>query len=185
MFFCFFQHKEVLFCICDEQVGIEALLGKTVLLLISDDEISEDELLILGHMYSDSRTKQLFQYEIVWLPMLEKNVPRDEQLHENKFEQLLLRMPWYVVHDYGLLEPAVARYIREVWRYTKKAMLVALDPHGKMVSPNAAHMVWIWGNTAYPFTQKRELDLWNHEEWRLQLVVNGIDPTVLNWVSTL
>lgn len=163
------------------QLGVEVLRGKTVLLLISDDEISHDELLILGQIYRDSRTRQEFDYEIVWLPMLNKISPSDD----NKFERLLLQMPWYVLHDPALLEPAVARYIKEVWRYTKKAMLVALDPQGKMVSPNAIHMVWIWGNMAYPFTQKRELDLWNHEEWRLQLVVNGIDRAILNWVSTL
>ncbi|KAL1563077.1 protein SIEVE ELEMENT OCCLUSION B-like isoform X1 [Salvia divinorum] len=155
------------------KVGVEVLRGKTVLLLISDDEISQDELLILGHMYSDSRTKPEFEYEIVWLPMLGEN---------HKFEQLLPQIPWYGLHDPTLIEPAVARYIKEVWRFSKKPMLVALDPKGRMVCPNAIHMVWIWGNMAYPFTHKRELDLWNHEEWRLQLVVNGIDPILLDWI---
>lgn len=145
-----------------------------MLLLISDDEISQDELLILGHMYRDARTKQEFEYEIVWLPMLGEN---------HKLELLFPRMPWYALHDPALVEPAVARYIKEVWHFTKKPMLVALDPQGRMVCPNAIHMVWIWGNMAYPFTNKRELDLWNHEEWRLQLVVNGIDPTILDWVT--
>lgn len=185
-FFLFLEmntfHLYMYIYVCDEQVGIEALRGKTVLLLISDAEISSDELIILGQIYQDSRKRQEFQYEIVWLPLLEKSTSKDEQ-NVNKFEHVLSRMPWYALHDPNLLEPAVARYIKEVWHFSRKPMLVALDPHGQMVSPNAIHMVWIWGNMAYPFTQKRESDLWNHHEWRVKLVVNGIDPTILKWVS--
>ncbi|KAH6819967.1 hypothetical protein C2S53_018126 [Perilla frutescens var. hirtella] len=162
------------------KVGIEALRGKTVLLLISDADISHDELLILGQIYQDSRKRPEFHYEIVWLPLLEKMI---NQQDEHKFEELQLQMPWYTLHNPGLLEPAVARYIKEAWHYTKKPILVALDPQGKLVSPNAIHMVWIWGNMAYPFTQKREMDLWNHEEWRLKLVVNGIDRKILDWIE--
>lgn len=170
-----------------EQVGIEALKGKTVLLLISDAEISDDELLILGQIYRDSKKRQdYFQYEIVWLPVLLAEATSSKDEHNvNKFEHEMSRMPWYVVHDPSLLEPAVRRYVKEVWHFSRKPMLVALDPQGQMVSPNAIHMVWIWGNMAYPFTQKREMDLWNHQEWGVKLVVNGIDQTVLDWVSIL
>lgn len=164
------------------KVGIEALRGKTVLLLISDTEISHDELLILGQIYNDSRKMPEFQYEIVWLPLLDKVAQQDLQ-QKHRLDQVQTRMPWYTLHDPGLLEPAVARYIKEVWHYSKKPILVALDPQGKLVSPNAIHMVWIWGNMAYPFTHKREMDLWNHEEWRVKLVVNGIDREILNWIE--
>lgn len=154
------------------------------MLLISDTEISHDELLILGQIYNDSRKRAEFQYEIVWLPLLDKVVQQDLQ-QKHRFDQVQTRMPWYTLHDPALLEPAVARYIKEVWHYTKKPIIVALDPQGKLVSPNAIHMVWIWGNMAYPFTHKREMDLWNHEEWRVKLVVDGIDRDILNWASSL
>lgn len=154
------------------------------MLLISDLDISHDELLVLAKFYQDSKQRLEFQYEIVWLPVLEKTIPQNEE-HENKFEQLQSTMPWYTLHHPSLLQPAVARYIKEVWHYAKKPILVALDPQGKLVSPNAIHMVWIWGNSAYPFTEKQESAKWDHENWKLQLVVNGIDKTILTWVSTL
>ncbi|MFS7956341.1 putative sieve element occlusion [Helianthus anomalus] len=44
-------------------------------------------------------------------------------------------------------------------------------------------MMWIWGSTAFPFTTAREEALWRDETWRLELLVSGMDPTILNWVS--
>lgn len=44
-------------------------------------------------------------------------------------------------------------------------------------------MVWIWGNLAYPFTSIKEEALWKSETWRLELLVDGIDPDMLDWVA--
>ncbi|KAI3464169.1 hypothetical protein Pfo_020896 [Paulownia fortunei] len=164
------------------KVGIEALKEKTVLLLLSDLDISHDELRILGHIYQESRSRLEFQYEIVWLPVVEKTMTWNEE-HEHKFEQLQSMMPWYTLHHPSLLEPAVARYIEEVWHYAKKPIIVALDPQSKVASPNAVHMVRIWGNLAYPFTHTKESALWEQEKWRLELVVNGIDRSILTWIK--
>jgi len=60
-----------------------------------------------------------------------------------------------------------------------------LDPQGKVVCPNALHMMWIWGSSAFPFTSLREESLWKDETWRLELLVDGIDPVILNWVNSL
>lgn len=133
-------------------MGVEALRGKTVLLLISDLEISHDEILILGQIYQESRRRPEYHYEIVWLPLVEKTTLQDEQ-HEYRFEELQSKMPWYTLNHPRLLEPAVAEYIKRVWGFSKKPILVAIDPQGKLASSNANHMVWIWGNSAYPFTQ--------------------------------
>ncbi|KAI7741937.1 hypothetical protein M8C21_024316 [Ambrosia artemisiifolia] len=43
-------------------------------------------------------------------------------------------------------------------------------------------MMWIWGSIAFPFTIAREEALWKDETWRLELLVSGMDPTILNWV---
>ncbi|KAL8547563.1 hypothetical protein ACS0TY_007041 [Phlomoides rotata] len=164
------------------KVGVEALRGKTVLLLISDVEMSHDEILILSQIYQESRRRPEYRYEIVWLPLVEKTVLHKEQ-QEHRLEELRSKMPWYTLLHPRLLEPAVVEYIKRVWRFSKKPIVVAIDPQGKLASPNANYMMWIWGNSAYPFTQKQELALWDHEEWRLMLVVNGIDKTILNWIN--
>lgn len=62
-------------------------------------------------------------------------------------------------------------------------MVVVLDPQGRVSCPNAIHMMWIWGSAAYPFTSSREEALWKEETWRLELLVDGIDQEILNWVS--
>lgn len=101
------------------------------------------------------------------------------------FYELKKMMPWYSVHDPSTLEPAVIKFIKEVWHFTKKAILVVLDPHGKVVCPNALHMIWIWKNLAYPFTTAKEEALWHEETWRLELLVDQIDPAILQWVNTI
>ncbi|GFP99046.1 hypothetical protein PHJA_002048500 [Phtheirospermum japonicum] len=161
------------------RVGVEALKGKTVLILVSDLEIPHDELRILSHIYQQSRSSSQFQYDIVWLPIVEWNT--EEQQH--KVEQLQSMMPWYTLRHPRLLERAVIRYVKEMWHYGKQPIIVTLDPQGKVTSPNAVHMVRIWGNLAYPFSGPKELALWENEKWRLELVVDGIDSSILTWIK--
>ncbi|PPS11279.1 hypothetical protein GOBAR_AA09369 [Gossypium barbadense] len=84
--------------------------------------------------------------------------------------------------NFNIKKPVI-RFIQVVWHFRTKPILVVLDPQGKVVSPNVIHMMWIWGNTAFPFTSLREEALWREETWRLDLLVDGIDPTVLNWIK--
>lgn len=91
-------------------------------------------------------------------------------------------MPWYSVFHPSLLDPAVVRYIKEVWHFNKKPLLVVLDPQGKVVNPNAIHMIWIWGSTAFPFTSNREESLWKEETWRIELLADAIDANIPDWV---
>ncbi|KAL3655409.1 hypothetical protein CASFOL_001195 [Castilleja foliolosa] len=165
------------------KVGVDALKGKTTLLLISDLEIPHDELRILGHIYQQSRSNSQFQYDIVWLPIVENTITWNIEEHQHKLEQLQSMMPWYTLEHPRLLERAVIRYVKEVWHYGKQPIIVTLDPQGKVTSPNAVHMVRIWGNLAYPFSGPKELALWGNEKWRLELVVNGIDSSILTWVD--
>lgn len=79
--------------ICGEQVGVDVLKGKTVLLLISDLEISYDEIFILNQIYQASRKDTNLQYEIVWLAIAEK-VEGDDDF-DKKFVDLKIKMPWY------------------------------------------------------------------------------------------
>ena len=111
--------------------------------------------MVLNHIYNESRGRPEFPYEIVWLPIVDKSAPWTEADQE-KFNELQSMMPWYSLHHPKLLEPAVVRYIKEVWKFAKKMILVVLDPQGKVACPNALHMILIWGNAAYPFTATKE-----------------------------
>ncbi|RAL47553.1 hypothetical protein DM860_011291 [Cuscuta australis] len=168
------------------RASIEVLRRKTVLLLLSDLDISDEELSVLSNIYEESRTKPELQYEIVWLPILER--PTTATMGWNtemdaKFKERQAMMPWYTLHHPSLLEPAVLKFVKEKWHFTKKMMLVALDPHqGKVASLNALHMVWIWGNLAYPFTIAKEESLWSMEpSWNIELIVDGIDQNIIEW----
>ncbi|KAL5797079.1 hypothetical protein ACOSQ2_001899 [Xanthoceras sorbifolium] len=166
------------------RVNIDVLRRKNVLLLISDLNISHDELSILEQIYSESRlhaTRLEGQYEVVWIPIVDRSIPRDEAM-QNKFEYIQSQMPWYTVHHPNLIEKAVIRFIKEVWHFRNRPILVVLDPQGRVVSPNAIHMMWIWGSNAFPFTSLREEALWKEETWRLELLIDGIDPELLKWI---
>ncbi|KAJ9135405.1 hypothetical protein P3X46_032591 [Hevea brasiliensis] len=167
------------------RVNIDVLRRKNVLLLISDLDILQEEIAILEQIYNESRlhpTKQESQYEIVWLPILDPNILRNDNM-QKKFENLQAGMTWYSIYHPSLIDRAVIKFIKEEWHFGKKPILVVLDPQGRVACPNALHMMWIWGSLAFPFTTTREEALWREESWRLELLVDGIDPIVLNWIT--
>lgn len=156
-----------------------------MLLLITDLALNQEELIILDQMYQESRqqpNKPESQYEVVWIPVVDMKLPWDET-KEKQFMSLQGMMPWHSVPHPSLIDPAVTRYIKEVWRFNKQPILVVLDPQGKVVNPNAVHMMWIWGSIAFPFTSTREEALWKGETWRIELLADSIDPLIFNWVS--
>ncbi|KAM7484165.1 hypothetical protein LguiA_000174 [Lonicera macranthoides] len=167
------------------RVSIDVLRRKIVLLLISDLDLSQEELTILDQMYRDSRQQPArpeSQYEVVWLPIVDRTTPFTEQKQKH-FEAIQNSMPWYSVYHPSLLEPAVIKYIKDVWRFTKKPLLVVLDPQGKVVNQNALHMMWIWGSLAFPFTSLREEALWKEETWKIELLADSIEPNIFNWIT--
>lgn len=158
-----------------------------MLLYITDlQHISEQELVIFGQMYQDSRqdsTRLESQYELVWIPIVEKGTLWTES--KQRFERLQSMMPWYSVYDPSVLEAATIRYIKEVWLFNTKHMLVVLDPQGKVVNLNAIHVMWIWGSLAYPFSSLKEEALWKEETWGLALLADTIDESLFEWVSLM
>ncbi|KAI9087650.1 hypothetical protein K1719_030520 [Acacia pycnantha] len=163
------------------RVSLEVLRRKHVLLLISDLDLSQEEIIIPDNLYKDARSRSETHYEMVWIPVVD--AAAWNELGRQKFEHLRALMPWYSVRDPLIIESYVIKYIREVWNFTKRAILVALDPQGRLSSPNALHMYWIWGNLAFPFTREKEESLWKSEIWSLELLVDGIDPTVIEWMA--
>ncbi|KAJ6751406.1 hypothetical protein OIU85_001892 [Salix viminalis] len=104
-----------------------------------------------------------------------------EQIY-NESRHYRARLDSHLYHP-SLIEKPVIKFIKEVWHFRSRPILVVLDPQGKLVCPNALHMMWIWGSNAFPFTSLREESLWRDETWRLELLVDDIDPMILNWIK--
>ncbi|KAI8541390.1 hypothetical protein RHMOL_Rhmol08G0056600 [Rhododendron molle] len=115
-------------------------------------------------------------------PIVDRPVQLWTDPMQKQFESLQSTMLWYTVHHPSQIDRAAIRFVKERWHFRNKPILVVLDPQGRVVSPNAIHMMWIWGSNAFPFTSLREEILWKEETWKLELLVNGIDQTVLNWI---
>lgn len=156
-----------------------------MLLLFSGLEFSTDELLILEQIYNESKAhtkRQDNRYELVWIPIVDQTSEWTDQ-KQIQFESLRDSMPWYSVYHPSLISKAVIWFIQSEWKYKNKPILVVLDAQGRVACPNAIHMMWIWGSAAFPFTSSKEENLWKDETWRLELLVDGIDSEILNWVS--
>ncbi|XP_072978771.1 protein SIEVE ELEMENT OCCLUSION B [Typha angustifolia] len=166
-----------------KRTSVDVLRRKIVMLFISDMDISHEELFVLVQIYNDTHQGKLERhYEIVWLPIIDRHHPWTSTKDET-FNRLASNMPWYSLHHPSLVDPSVIKYVRDVWHFDKKPMLVVLDPQGKVVCPNALHMMWIWGSLAFPFTSNREEALWREETWRIEFLVDEIDPAILTWVK--
>ncbi|KAK9050913.1 hypothetical protein SSX86_027538 [Deinandra increscens subsp. villosa] len=169
------------------RVSIDVLRKKIVLLLISDLDLPSDELSVLEQTYRDARQNLAtpeIQYEVVWLPVVPGHMltPWTNE-NQSKFEALRNMMPWYSVHHPSLLDQASIKYIKEVWHFDQKPLVVVMDPQGRIVNTNALHMMWIWGSVAFPFTSMREEALWREETWRIELLADTIDPMIYDWIA--
>ncbi|XP_065878978.1 protein SIEVE ELEMENT OCCLUSION B-like [Euphorbia lathyris] len=168
----------------NKNVKIDVLRRKTVLLLISGLDISSDAVTILEQIYGESRIYGRMEnlYEVVWIPVVDHTVAYSEEMH-NQFETVQRAIPWYTVHHPAMIKKVVIRFMKEIWHFRMKPILVVLDPQGKVVCPNAFHMMLVWGSIAFPFTSLRQEALWKEETWRLDFLVNGIDSSILHWMD--
>ncbi|KAJ0075851.1 hypothetical protein Patl1_33318 [Pistacia atlantica] len=163
-----------------ERASIEVLKSKTLLLLISDLEFANEELLMLEQSYKGSLQDPTKQYEIVWIPVVDRSSQWNKQ---GQFENHQSRMPWYSVYHPLMIKPGVLMYIEQVWKFKKKPIFVVLEPEGKVVNNNALHMLRIWGSLAFPFTSTREAELWTQEILRIELLADSIDATIPIWIQ--
>ncbi|CAL5418828.1 unnamed protein product [Camellia sinensis] len=96
------------------RVSIDVLRRKkNVLLLISNLDFSHEEHFI-----------------VVWVPIVDITTPWDE-VEQRKFKSIQASMPWFSVHHPALLDPTAIKYIKEVWFFNKKPLLV--DKDGKYI----------------------------------------------------
>ncbi|PPS13116.1 hypothetical protein GOBAR_AA07542 [Gossypium barbadense] len=111
------------------EVYINVLRRKHVLLLISDLDISQEEIRVLEDVYKE-RVSSGLNYEIIWLPVMDRTTWNDG--YQEKFSTLQSIMSWYTVSHHVAIEPAVIKYIREEWGFVKKPIAVTLNPQGKV-----------------------------------------------------
>ncbi|PPS13115.1 hypothetical protein GOBAR_AA07541 [Gossypium barbadense] len=150
-----FDKEENLLNLDRAEVYINVLRRKYVLLLISDIDISEEEIRVLEVVYKE----------------------------REKFSTLQSIMSWYTVSHHVTIEPAVIKYIREEWGFVKKPITMTLNPQGKVLCPNALSMMWIWGNSAFPFSSEKEESFWKAKPWTLDLLVGRLETNLPTWVS--
>ncbi|KAK2991057.1 hypothetical protein RJ640_017212 [Escallonia rubra] len=161
-------------------VTLDVLKSKDVLLLISDLDISQEELAVLEQIYQETEYSK-GSLAMVWMLIVDPSVRWTESM-QKRHQNLQAEMPWYSVYHPSLIDPVVIRFVKERWHFRNKPIVVVLDSKGRELNPNARHMMYIWGTAAFPFTRKREEELWKVEQWGLELLVDGIDMKLLNWI---
>lgn len=131
---------------------------KNVLLWFSGLNISEVDISILKSIYEEISKED--QYKIVWIPIEEKWT-NDMQ---KKFDMLRSKMPtWYIVHNYSF--KLGIKYIMEKWQFENKPIVVVMNSQGIVVHPDALRMITVSQINAFPFTTKKEEELFYGEDW--------------------
>ncbi|KAL0444050.1 UNVERIFIED_CONTAM: protein SIEVE ELEMENT OCCLUSION A [Sesamum latifolium] len=100
------------------------------------------------------------------------------------FNDLRNKMKWLSFRDLSLVDPAILEFIRVEWQFERRSMIKVLDKKGRLVrNHDATYMFFIWGTSADPFTGKREDELWANETWGVELLLNHILPSAIDWVK--
>ncbi|KAE8671003.1 Detected protein of unknown function [Hibiscus syriacus] len=145
----------------------EYLRNKHVLFLISDLDISVEEIKVLNWLYQ--RTDRM--YEIVWLPIVDLST-----YDVKRFWELKQLMKWNVAVEPSRIEADVVESVKREWNFIRQAIAVSVTPAGEVLCQNALPMLWVWGNMAFPFSDKAEQILWNsideRKGWKLDLLLD-------------
>ncbi|KAL4304121.1 hypothetical protein GQ457_10G015180 [Hibiscus cannabinus] len=157
----------------------ENLRNKHVLFLISDLDIPVEEIKVLNWLYQ--RTDRT--YEIVWLPIVDLST-----YDVKRFWELKQLMKWSVVVEPSRIETDVVESVKREWNFIRHSIAVSVTPAGEVVCQNALPMLWIWGNMAFPFSDRTEQILWNSIDelngWKLDLLLDEfIVPDIRSWVE--
>ncbi|KAF8016418.1 hypothetical protein BT93_H1815 [Corymbia citriodora subsp. variegata] len=155
-------------------VKVEELKNKSVMLLISDLNLSNDDLATLTSIYNASNFKSN-NYEIMWIPIMEAH----DKVMQKQFLDMRSRMQWYTCES--MVSKAAAKFIQENWQFTQQTKVVVLNQQGTVVNRDAMMMIRLWGWKAFPFTELRGHELWNTQgiNW-FELVV---DKTIYPFIE--
>ncbi|XVE90556.1 hypothetical protein DITRI_Ditri20bG0087200 [Diplodiscus trichospermus] len=157
---------------------LENLRNRDLLFLISDLDISIEEIKLLNSLYQ----KNVHRLEIVWLPILDLS-----KYDTKRFWDLKQLMKWTVVEP-SIIEQEVIECIKKEWHFIKNPIALSVNAVGEVTCLNALPLLWIWGDSAIPFTDRREQELWSgideQNGWKLELLLNEIIPDIRSWIHT-
>ncbi|KAF8016417.1 hypothetical protein BT93_H1814 [Corymbia citriodora subsp. variegata] len=166
----------ILFCTKygSSTVKVEELKNKSVMLLISDLNLSNDDLATLTSIYNASTFKS-DNYEIMWIPIMEAH----DEVMQKQFLDMRSRMQWYTCES--MVSKTAAKFIQKKWQFTQQTKVVVLNQQGKVVNMDSMMMIRLWGWKAFPFTELRGHELWNTQgiNW-FELVV---DKTIYPFIE--
>ncbi|MBA0828670.1 hypothetical protein Goarm_013317 [Gossypium armourianum] len=171
-------------CSTQEKLGVSALKSKVVLLLISKPDLLPFEQLffLVNQTYDHPHNDKIEgSYAIIWVPISFYEAWTDAE--QKLFDFISNSMPCYLVRQPWSLNSAVVNFMKQEWNYGGEAIMVVLDSEGMITNLNALDMVFIWGSKAYPFSLSRENELWDGEQWKMQLITNEIHPILTQWVE--
>ncbi|XP_021901196.1 protein SIEVE ELEMENT OCCLUSION C isoform X2 [Carica papaya] len=170
---------------CSKLMGVSELKNKIVILLISKPELlPSEELFFLVQQTYDHPYHLMIKgnYEIIWVPISSHGLTWTDA-EQISFSFLSNSLPWYSLRKPHLLNSSVVNFIQTEFSYKGKPIMVVLDSQGKMTNSNALDMTFIWGARAYPFSVSRENELWEGENWSLQLLIDDIDPLLAKLIK--
>ncbi|XP_054789955.1 protein SIEVE ELEMENT OCCLUSION B-like [Prosopis cineraria] len=146
-------------------VSIEVFRQKHVLLFLSGLYSIEDETRLLKSIYQGLRkdpkeVKGLKKddFKILWAPIVDydSSVTGDHTKDRKKFEELKRQMDWYVV-ECSIIPPICKKLIRNGLKYQSEPMVPVFNPQGGTTNPNALHMLFAWGDSAFPWGKDDDL----------------------------
>ncbi|KAI6694170.1 hypothetical protein NL676_021880 [Syzygium grande] len=172
----------------DTPVKLELFRKKSVLLIISDQNISPDDIETLRIIHDDEtrfrispkeddpkafsiqiQTEKETLYELVWIPIVDARPENLEPLP--KFNSL---MPWAYRVDPQKMNELAATYIKEEWRFKRETMVVVFDSLGLVENTDAMPMLRIWGTHAFPYTGIESKHPWTEPCNWVQLVLKRV-----------
>ncbi|KAL3839967.1 hypothetical protein ACJIZ3_024558 [Penstemon smallii] len=140
-----------------QKVNFDCLKNRIVFFLISglhDDSMELDALSLtynkFKEIYSDT------DLEIVWIPILEGGSETKDIIMSGRLDE----RGWLSVSSLELIDQRVIRFVREKFQYEKSPILVAMDDQGKVVNPNALHIMIVSPFYWYPYTTMDEKTYW-------------------------
>ncbi|KAF8016400.1 hypothetical protein BT93_H1801 [Corymbia citriodora subsp. variegata] len=154
-------------------VTVEKFKSKNVMLLISDLNLSDEDLGTLTSIYSECNF-QCSNYKIMWVPIVEEH----NEVMQKKFLDKRSEMRWYTSNS--MVSKSAAKFIRKKWQFRQQTKVVVLNQQGKVVNMDAMAMIRLWGKEAFPFTESKGKELWNRQgiNWLKLVVNNTIFPDV-------
>ncbi|XP_010024028.2 protein SIEVE ELEMENT OCCLUSION B [Eucalyptus grandis] len=151
-------------------VTVEKFRNKIVMLLISDLDLSDEDLKTIKSIYSESNIQRSY-YKIMWVPIVEEH----NEVTQKKFLEKRSGMRWYTSNS--MVSKPAAKFIRKKWQFRQQTKVVVLNQQGKVVNMDAMAMIRLWGQEAFPFMESKGKELWIKQgiNW-FKLVVNMVFP---------